>query len=45
LIPSMDNPNLMFFELVAKSSHLLSMCIHALESATCQTRPSMLLFL
>jgi len=29
LNPYVANPNLMFFKLVAKSGHLLSMCIHA----------------
>jgi hypothetical protein len=44
LNPSVANPNLMFLGLAAKSGQLLSMCIHALESAMCRTRPSVLLF-
>jgi hypothetical protein len=44
LNPFVANPNLMFLGSIAKSGQLLLMCIHALEFATCQTRPSMLLF-
>jgi hypothetical protein len=34
----------MFLGLVPNLGHLLSTCIHALESTTCQTRPSLILF-
>jgi pyruvate dehydrogenase complex dehydrogenase (E1) component len=44
LNPSVANPNLMFLGSIAKLGQLLSMCIHALESTMCWTRPSVLLF-
>ncbi len=44
LNPFVANPNLMFLKSTAKSSQLLSMCIHALESPTRRTRPFVLLF-
>ncbi len=41
---SVDNLKRMFLGLVPNLGHLLSTCIHALESTTCQTRPSLILF-
>jgi len=41
---SIDNLKHIFLGLVPNSSHLLSTCIYALESITCQTRPSLNFF-
>jgi hypothetical protein len=44
LNPFVANPNMMFLGSATKSGQLLLMCIHALESATCRTRPFAFLF-